>query len=148
MVSMPKLGLHLAAAFPQGYHIDQDVIEIAKEDSRREGTELITTTSPEEAVKGADVIVTDTWYVFVFSMLNNFVHTYVQIGSSLGILYLNCGILGSAWGRSPRSSNASTTFRGIKSPWNWPAAVVQTLTGNLCTACHGNKRRWTMRYAF
>ncbi|RUS21304.1 hypothetical protein BC937DRAFT_93086 [Endogone sp. FLAS-F59071] len=61
MVSMPKLGLHLAAAFPQGYHIDQDVLEIAREDARREGTELITTTSPEEAVKGADVIVTDTW---------------------------------------------------------------------------------------
>ncbi|RUS23398.1 ornithine carbamoyltransferase [Jimgerdemannia flammicorona] len=61
LVSMPKLGVHLAAACPNGYTPDPDVVQIAKEDGKRTGAEVLLTTVPEEAVKSADVIVTDTW---------------------------------------------------------------------------------------
>ncbi|KAI8579505.1 hypothetical protein K450DRAFT_241298 [Umbelopsis ramanniana AG] len=60
MVALPKVGIHLSAACPKGYECQQDVLDIAKAEAKKEGTQLIFTTSPEEAIKDADVIVTDT----------------------------------------------------------------------------------------
>ncbi|KAL1915852.1 uncharacterized protein VTP21DRAFT_6240 [Calcarisporiella thermophila] len=61
LVTYPKLGIHLSAAFPHGYAPAEDVVGIAKKEANANGTELNFTHIPEEAVKGADVIVTDTW---------------------------------------------------------------------------------------
>ncbi|KAG2171681.1 hypothetical protein INT43_008061 [Umbelopsis isabellina] len=61
MVALPKVGIHLTAACPEGYTCQQDVLEIAQAEAKREGTTLAFTHDPEEAVKDADVIVTDTW---------------------------------------------------------------------------------------
>jgi ornithine carbamoyltransferase len=61
MVALPKVGIHLAAACPKGYECHADVLKIAKAEAKREGTELSFTHVPEEAVKDADVIITDTW---------------------------------------------------------------------------------------
>ncbi|ORZ15642.1 ornithine carbamoyltransferase [Absidia repens] len=61
LVSFPKLGMHLSAACPQGYQCDQDVVDIAKKDSQATGTDLVFTTNPQDAIKNANVVVTDTW---------------------------------------------------------------------------------------
>jgi ornithine carbamoyltransferase len=61
LVSFPKLGMHLSAACPQGYQCDQDVVDLAKKDSKVMGTDLVFTTNPQEAIKDANVVVTDTW---------------------------------------------------------------------------------------
>ncbi|KAI8340207.1 ornithine carbamoyltransferase [Chlamydoabsidia padenii] len=61
LVSLPKLGIHLSAACPQGYQCDQDVVALAQSDSQATGTDLVFTTLPQQAIQGADVVVTDTW---------------------------------------------------------------------------------------
>lgn len=58
-----KLGVDLSVATPKGYEIPQKMKKIIREsgkDARIEG-KLTETTVPEEAVKDADVLVTDTW---------------------------------------------------------------------------------------
>lgn len=61
LVSFPKCGISLAAACPDGYVCDQDVLDIAKADAAKTGASLLFTTDPKEAVKDCDVIITDTW---------------------------------------------------------------------------------------
>ena len=58
-----KLGVDISVATPKGYEIPQamrDVINHAAQTAPRAG-KLIETNVPEEAVKGADILVTDTW---------------------------------------------------------------------------------------
>jgi ornithine carbamoyltransferase len=58
-----KLGVELAVATPTGYEIPQsmrDIIQSAASGAPTPG-KLSETTVPEEAVRNADVIVTDTW---------------------------------------------------------------------------------------
>ncbi|KAG0167541.1 ornithine carbamoyltransferase [Apophysomyces sp. BC1034] len=61
LVAFPKLGISVAAACPKAYTCDDDVIKIAEADAAKTGAKVMFTTSPEEAVKDADVIITDTW---------------------------------------------------------------------------------------
>ncbi|KAK9727762.1 ornithine carbamoyltransferase [Basidiobolus ranarum] len=61
MVALPKLGIHLSIATPSKYHPDEDVLEIAKKEAAKSNTKLSFTSSPLEAIREADVIVTDTW---------------------------------------------------------------------------------------
>ena len=56
-----KLGLDCAVATPDGYQCDSEVVANAKDDFKRYGSELILTNDPKEAIKGADVVYTDTW---------------------------------------------------------------------------------------
>ncbi|CAF9914399.1 ornithine carbamoyltransferase [Imshaugia aleurites] len=58
-----KLGVDISVATPRGYEIPQKMKEIIQEsgkDARIQG-KLTETNVPEEAVKDADVLVTDTW---------------------------------------------------------------------------------------
>ena len=58
-----KLGVDIAVATPKGYEIPQRMKEIILEsakDARLQG-KLSETRIPEEAIKDADVLVTDTW---------------------------------------------------------------------------------------
>lgn len=61
LVAFPKCGISVAAACPPGYVCDDDVVAIAKADAAKTGATVEFTTKPEEAIKGADIIVTDTW---------------------------------------------------------------------------------------
>ena len=55
-----KLGIEMAVATPKGYEIPAEMRKIIE--AAGEGKlDLIETNVPEEAVKGADVLVTDTW---------------------------------------------------------------------------------------
>ncbi|GAA5935053.1 ornithine carbamoyltransferase [Sporobolomyces koalae] len=63
MVTYPRLGVNLQIATPKGYDLDQEVLDRANEGIKKEGGtgKIIHTHSPEEAVKNADVVTTDTW---------------------------------------------------------------------------------------
>ena len=58
-----KLGVEVAVATPKGYEIPEvmrGVIDEASQSTSNPG-KLIETNVPEEAVKNADILVTDTW---------------------------------------------------------------------------------------
>lgn len=62
-IACVKLGVEISVATPQGYSIPKDMadlIESQAKSTKTPGT-LTQTYVPEEAVKGADIIVTDTW---------------------------------------------------------------------------------------
>ncbi|CAH0485762.1 unnamed protein product [Peronospora farinosa] len=61
MLAAPKLGANIQIATPQGYEPDQDVVDETKRLAALAGTKVIMTTDPVEAVKGANVVATDTW---------------------------------------------------------------------------------------
>lgn len=61
MYGCAKAGMDCAVATPAGYKCDEEVVENAKADFKASGRELILTEAPEEAVKNADVVYTDTW---------------------------------------------------------------------------------------
>ena len=58
-----KFGVNISVATPTGYEIPQrmrNIILEAGKDARIQG-KLTETTVPEEAIKEADILVTDTW---------------------------------------------------------------------------------------
>ncbi|PAA51261.1 hypothetical protein BOX15_Mlig022540g5 [Macrostomum lignano] len=61
MMGCPKLGMSIRIASPAGYDPNPAVVQDARELSRQYGTQLVLTRDPAEAVRGADVIVTDTF---------------------------------------------------------------------------------------
>ena len=56
-----KTGMTLAVATPKTHKPDKTVVKNAQKDAKETGAKLILTDDPAEAVKDADVIVTDTW---------------------------------------------------------------------------------------
>lgn len=67
IVSFARLGINLRVATPSKYPLEELVMKTAEEGLAKEklsgatSTVLTYCSSPEEAVKGADIIVTDTW---------------------------------------------------------------------------------------
>ena len=61
MYAAAKVGMHFAAATPEGYEPNAEVVANAKADAAATGATVKITRDPKEAVDGADVIVTDTW---------------------------------------------------------------------------------------
>lgn len=61
MVALPKLGIDLRVATPQGYEPLAEVKGIARSAAEEGGAQLDFTHEAGEAVEGADVVVTDTW---------------------------------------------------------------------------------------
>jgi len=61
IVTSPKLGCHLRVAAPKGYEPLPDVVDMGIAEAKRKNVDFFTTVDPQEAVAGADVIVTDTW---------------------------------------------------------------------------------------
>src|SRR5256885_12755651 len=60
-IAAVKMGIHVAAATPEMYPFDEEVLKVVKQ-SCQDGASIQLTTDPLEAVKNADIIVTDTWY--------------------------------------------------------------------------------------
>jgi ornithine carbamoyltransferase len=56
-----KLGAHFTIASPEGYDLNPKAVEIAEEFASTSGTVIKQIRDPHEAVKGAQVIYTDTW---------------------------------------------------------------------------------------
>ncbi|MEI7481430.1 MAG: ornithine carbamoyltransferase [Elusimicrobiota bacterium] len=57
----PLTGMNLRMAVPPGYEPDKDILKFGVELAKKEGTQMLLTNDPVEAVKGADVIYTDVW---------------------------------------------------------------------------------------
>ena len=61
MYAAAKVGMNFVAATPEGYEANAKVVANAKADAAATGATVTITHDPNEAVEGADVIVTDTW---------------------------------------------------------------------------------------
>jgi ornithine carbamoyltransferase len=61
LIGCAKTGMHMTAACPRGYSPLDDVVDIAKSEARKTGSEIMITEDPSQAAKGADVVVTDTF---------------------------------------------------------------------------------------
>jgi ornithine carbamoyltransferase len=59
-IAAVKVGIHVAAATPEKYPFSGDVLQVVQESSQR-GATIQLTNDPLEAVRNADIIVTDTW---------------------------------------------------------------------------------------
>ena len=56
-----KAGMTFVAATPEDYRPDPTVVKNAMKDAKETGAKLSLMTDPHEAVKDADIVVTDTW---------------------------------------------------------------------------------------
>lgn len=56
-----KAGMTFVAATPEDYRPDAEVVKNALDDAKDTGASLSLVTDPKEAVKDADIVVTDTW---------------------------------------------------------------------------------------
>jgi ornithine carbamoyltransferase len=62
-IGAAKLGVDIAVATPKGYEIPESMRQVISQAAATapKAGKLFETTVPEEAVKGADILVTDTW---------------------------------------------------------------------------------------
>lgn len=56
-----KLGMNIGVATPHGYECDATVTQRAIETAKKSGSKVLITEDPKEAIKNADVVITDTW---------------------------------------------------------------------------------------
>ncbi len=56
-----KLGFELRIATPKGYEVKQEILEKAQEFAKESGAKIIIGNDPQDAVKDATVVTTDTW---------------------------------------------------------------------------------------
>ena len=56
-----KVGMDISIASPKTHSCDAQVVENAKNDAKKTGSNVILTEDPVEAIKNADVVYTDTW---------------------------------------------------------------------------------------
>jgi ornithine carbamoyltransferase len=61
MYAAAKLGAHIQAATPEGYEPDEGVVSRARADAKATGSRIEVGRDPLVAIKGAEVVVTDTW---------------------------------------------------------------------------------------
>ena len=61
MFGCAKVGIDIAVATPKGYEPDEQIVYLAKQDALKHGASINITNNPGEAVKDADVVVTDVW---------------------------------------------------------------------------------------
>ena len=55
------LGINFNCGSPKGYFMNKDVVAKAKIIAKKTGVKILETILPQDAVKGADVVYTDTW---------------------------------------------------------------------------------------
>jgi ornithine carbamoyltransferase len=61
LLAAARGGMKMAVATPAGYGPNPEIVRTAREDGAETGFELTLTSSPEEAVGGADAVYTDVW---------------------------------------------------------------------------------------
>ncbi|HOQ07389.1 MAG TPA: ornithine carbamoyltransferase [Clostridiales bacterium] len=54
-------GMDISVASPHGYECDAAIVEQAIHAAKKSGSKVVLTEDPEEAIKDADVVYTDTW---------------------------------------------------------------------------------------
>lgn len=61
MIAACKMKMDISVACPLNYEPNSNVLKYVRQLAKVNNTEVYTTTKPEEAIKNADIIVTDTW---------------------------------------------------------------------------------------
>jgi ornithine carbamoyltransferase len=61
MEGAAKVGMHISIASPPGYLPDGNITEKAIETGKLTGSKILITHNPVEAIKDADIVVTDVW---------------------------------------------------------------------------------------
>lgn len=61
MIGCLKVGMNFAISSPKNYTASEKYLSRAKEIAEKEGVQFTITTSPSEAAKNADVVITDVW---------------------------------------------------------------------------------------
>ena len=61
MYAAAKAKTDIAVATPKGYECNAEVVENAKADAKKSGSNITITYDPVEAIKDADIVCTDTW---------------------------------------------------------------------------------------
>jgi ornithine carbamoyltransferase len=61
ILAATMMGMHFSFASPDGYWIQDEVLNLALSFASQNGTEVFLTQDPEAAVKDADVVYTDVW---------------------------------------------------------------------------------------
>jgi ornithine carbamoyltransferase len=61
MLTATRLGMDFSLAAPPGYQPDPHVVTCARDSAAVSGSNLVITSSPEEAVAGANAVYTDVW---------------------------------------------------------------------------------------
>ena len=61
MIGAIKMGMNVKLATPEGYSPDAEIYKEAQQLAIQNNVNLCSTNDPQEAVRGADVVVTDTW---------------------------------------------------------------------------------------
>ncbi|WP_238915114.1 ornithine carbamoyltransferase [Clostridium sp. YIM B02555] len=61
MIGCLKIGMNFSIASPEAYTVSETYLNRAKELALKEGVTFINTSSPLEAAKDADVLITDVW---------------------------------------------------------------------------------------
>jgi ornithine carbamoyltransferase len=56
-----KVGVDIFVASPKGFECDERIVEEARMDAKKSGSQIVLTEDPIEAISGADVVYTDTW---------------------------------------------------------------------------------------
>lgn len=55
------MGINFACGSPKGYAMNPNIVKEAKQIARKTHATLLETEDPEQAIKNADVVITDTW---------------------------------------------------------------------------------------
>jgi len=61
MIGCVKMGADISVAGPKEYQPKKDIVDIAIKSAKDRGSQIIVTADPFEAVKGADIVYTDTF---------------------------------------------------------------------------------------
>jgi ornithine carbamoyltransferase len=61
MLAASLCGINFRIASPQGYQVQEKILNLAKEYAAESGSEIFCTEDPRTAVSGADVVYTDVW---------------------------------------------------------------------------------------
>jgi ornithine carbamoyltransferase len=56
-----RLGMNISLACPKGYEPNKDVLDFARQESKKTGASIQLSHDPEAAAKGADILYTDVW---------------------------------------------------------------------------------------
>lgn len=61
MLACAKTGIDIAVASPKGYEPDVEIVKFAEEAAEIQGSKVLVTQSPIEAIKDADIVYADVW---------------------------------------------------------------------------------------
>lgn len=61
MLACAKTGIDIAIASPKGYEPDADIVKLAEEAAEAQGSKVLVTQSPIDAIKDADIVYADVW---------------------------------------------------------------------------------------